>query len=133
MMIGFFDFIVKDGLRPESAEEARARLRKELYAAHPGEVYSLYTRDRDDASPMYLPRSGDGVMVLKINGTVTELPMREIVWTGDAFVALVPTEQIGDAVLSGSVDPKTGELKGRFVVEEREIDVPLKGFLMDRE
>ncbi len=133
MMIGFFDFIVKDGLRPESAEEARARLRTELYAAHPGEVYGLYNRDRDDASPMYLPRSGDGLMVLNINGTVTELPMREIVWTGDDFKALVPTEQIGDAVLSGSVDPKTGELKSRFIVEEREIDVPLKGFLMDRE
>ena len=72
-------------------------------------------------------------MGLNINGTVTELPMREIVWTGDDFVALVPTQQIGDAVLLGSVDPKTGELKSSFVVEEREIDVPLNGFLMDRE
>ena len=133
MMIGFFDFIVKDGLRPESSEEFRARKRAELYAMYPGEVYGIYTRDKRNPSPLYLPKTGDGLMYLRINNSAVELSVLDIVWTGNTFAARVPTDQIGEASLSGNVNPATGDVECSFVVEERDIDVPFKGFLLSEE
>jgi len=130
MMIGFFDFIVKDGLRPPSSEEMRAMYRAELYAAHPGEVYGIYKRDKSDKTPVYLPRTGNGIIYLNINGNITELSIENLTWTNDAFTGNFNTG-IGEAVYTGTVNPATGELKSTLIIDRHSIKEPLNGSLLE--
>ena len=54
------------------------------------------------------PRSGDGNIVLGINGGPKEMKITNIVWTGDTFTSIIPTDQIGDITFTGSLDRATG-------------------------
>jgi len=124
MMIGFFDFIVKDGVRPKTATELRAEARAELFAKHPGDVFGLHDAGKsnpEDATPLYLPQNGDGVIYLRVNGVVTSLPVLTIRWTGNTFDSRVPIEAIGDTELSGAVEPDGSVRATLKLPEGREI------------
>lgn len=130
MMIGFVDYVVADGVRPKSASEFRAELRADLLAKYPGEVYGIYDDDREDASPLYLPKTGDGLMYLRVNGTITKLNVVDITWNGDSFQAQVPSQELGGATLSGTLDPATGELALSLALPNGE-KYPFKAYRLD--
>ena len=127
MMIGFVDYVVADGVRPKSADELRAEYRETMLAAHPGEVWGLYTKDKVNPAPFYLPRQGDGKIVLRVNGSITELGVYDIVWNGNDFTSRVPLGEIGDCTLNGTLDPATGDLNATLA-GPHDINVAFKGY-----
>jgi hypothetical protein len=130
MMIGFVDYIVAEGVRPKSAQEIRQEYRDAWLAEHAGDVYGLYVEDKTRLTPLYLPRAGDGKIVLRVNGNVTELPVRDIAWTGDGFTSRVPLGEIGDCTLNGRLDAATGNVEATLA-GPRDINVPFKGVRLE--
>ncbi len=108
MMIGFLDYIVADGVRPKSRAEIYDETAQIWLAAHPGEVYGVTNAKSGRMTPLFLPRSGDGRIMLGINGAPREQAITDIVWIGDTFTSRIPTEEIGDIQLNGSLDRATG-------------------------
>lgn len=113
MMIGFVDYVVEHGMRPETPGERNTRLLADWAAKHPGDVYAmkLIKGDPDKAPvPFYLPKNGDGFTTVVNNGTPVTCPVEDIVWKGDAFTCnVVVTRQVKLAV-EGTLNSATGEL-----------------------
>lgn len=125
MMIGFVDYVVVDGVRPETREETRARKVRELAAAYPGDVYAVYNDRPHDPTPLHLPKTGEGVIALGVNGSLRMCEIHDIVWEGNTFTAKVDLGGAGTADVSGSIDPGRGTVNTEIVF--RETRIPLQG------
>jgi hypothetical protein len=84
MMIGFIDYVVKDGVRPPSADKLIVIYAEELATKHSGEVYYTNVHDEEDGdiqyAVSYLPAGSDtGTLHLNNNGSMMEIPDRKSV------------------------------------------------------
>ena len=129
MMIGFMDYVVADGVRPKSDLEVRAEFRDAWLAAYPGDVYGLYVRDKSRITPVYLPRTGEGKIVLRVNGALTELAVSNLTWAGDQFTSRVPLGEL-ECTLNGTLSTATGELSATLDGPQ-DIHVEFKGIRLE--
>ncbi len=129
MMIGFMDYVVADGVRPKSDEDIRAEYRDAWLAANPADVYGLYVRNKSRLAPLYLPRAGDGKVVLRVNGSLTELSVSGLTWSGDGFTSRVALGEI-ECTFNGTLDPATGEIDA-ILDGPQDIHVEFKGMRLE--
>ncbi|HIA47290.1 MAG TPA: cytochrome c [Candidatus Hydrogenedentes bacterium] len=123
MMIGFMDFIVDDGIRPMSRQEFREIAAVETSKAHPEDTYSVYFRDPEFPTVLYLPRSGEGAFILLSSNNVQKnWPISDLVWSGDEFTALVDFEKISRTVFTGTLNSDTARIEGTMVFPANEND-----------
>ena len=87
-------------------------------AKHSGEVYYTNVHDEETGeiqyTVSYLPASSDtGALHLSNNGSMMEVPITDLVWTGSHFECVV---SVGNQVFdfTGDIDPSTGELTGHI-------------------
>jgi len=109
MMIGFVDYVVKDGVSPMPDTTANPVIAKmqELAAAHPGEIYKVMIQQSEaklEESAMHLPKTGDGGWYVKMGSIVGRAPIKDIVWTGANFTATAMVPGQDPMALSGAVD-----------------------------
>ena len=109
MMIGFVDYVVKDGVSPKPDTTANPVIAKaqELAAAHPGEIFKVMIQQSEaklEESALHLPKTGDGGWYVKIGSIVGKANVKDIVWTGTSFTAtaLVPGQD--PMAISGTVE-----------------------------
>ncbi len=117
MMIGFLDYIVADGVRPKTRQELYADAAQVWIAAHPGEVYAVSSRRSNVQAPLHLPRTGEGRIMLSINGTAMEMPLADLAWNGDAFTARVPATETLEFRIEGTLDRATGAVTATLARE----------------
>ena len=116
MMIGFVDYIVKDGVRPPSSSDLMAAYAVELAEKNPGEVYQISIKDEEDGDEQHfvirLPANGTaGSLRIGLQGTFLDVPIEELKWEGLHFVSVMSVmNQTFD--LKGDVDAATGALTG---------------------
>ncbi len=110
MMIGFLDYVVAEGVRPKSRVELYNDAAQTWLAAHPGEIYGVKSPKSDGFVPLYVPKTGEGRIMLGLGGSAAELSVTDIVWTGNDFTSRIPTEQIGDIRMTGTLDPAAGTI-----------------------
>ena len=135
MMIGFIDYVVKDGISPRPPEEILASYAQKLATQHPGEIYSVSVVQDDGAEipgVLRAPRSAiSGTWRININGSMFDTAVTELSWSENAFRGLAAL--LGQEFeITASVDPATGELTGR--VEETSNannTAPLEGHRVD--
>jgi hypothetical protein len=130
MMIGFLDYVVADGVRPKSQEEMRMEFLTAWSKEFPSDLYALKREQRSGiVTPFYLPATGEGRILMRIEGSLGPLPIQDIVWSGDSFTGKIPTNGIGEIALSGTRNPSTGELDVTLKNAQFERDIHLKGGL----
>ena len=130
MMIGFVDYIVKDGLRPVPAEDVVAQHLKEFAARNPKDAYAIDLKASDEGdltlpSALYLPKEGTSEWYIALMGNVYEVKLSKIVWTGDSVTATAAIGGFGTFDFSATRDPATGDLIGKLQVGGE------KGFVME--
>ncbi len=114
MLIGFVDYVVKDGISAKPVSLVIGKL-AELSEEFPGEVWRLDAQRSADGpeEPMaiHLPKNGNaGGWYVQFGSLVLPAPIQEIVWEGNAVTAkaLIPGQE--PMVVSGTVDEATGNL-----------------------
>lgn len=135
MMIGFLDFIVDDGVRPESTEALKARITKETETAHPNDTYSVYFRSPKDPTVLYLPRDGqNGFVLIGIGRDLTESSIENIKWDGDTFSGIVKLAIGASTTIDGTVDPDTGRINATVPISfsDNNFTIRLKGALSSK-
>lgn len=116
MMIGFVDYVVKEGVRPKGGDDDLIRAKiTELVNLYPGEVYELKVPNGPPGTPpqlnaIHLPREGEGGWYIKFGPIVGKAPLTQIKWDGDAFECLMSIPNQGEQTLKGKKDPTTGAL-----------------------
>ena len=115
MMIGFLDYTVVDGLRPESDEVQVDRMRNELTQTHPGEAYDavLIAGNHRMRLAFHLPREGEGYMAMDVIGSLQKVPTDGLTWEGNAFEAKIAVPGEGPITFKGTVEEPTGVLNAR--------------------
>jgi hypothetical protein len=122
MMIGFVDYIVKDGLRPIPAEDKVAEHLKEFAAKNPKDAYDVSLREPGDtedeiaSSALYLPESGAAEWYIAIMGNVYEVKLTNIQWNGNDVQATAAVGGFGTFELKASRDSVTGDLNGKMTM-----------------
>ncbi len=131
MMIGFVDYIVKDGLRPVSPEQQVAERRVALIAEHPGEVYDAkaFQEGTPIAGPLFLPAQGAGSWHLAIMGNMYQATVNQIAWQGDNVTAQVTVAGFGTFGFEATRNTATGELKGKLKLPNGDEGLPVEGTL----
>lgn len=94
MMIGFVDYVVKDGVRPLPAEELVAQMAAELAAASDSTVYIAHARDSEDGQhfPGVVeigPTGTSGTWHFSIMGNLYKMPISEVTQDGDTIKGVV--------------------------------------------
>jgi len=96
MMIGFVDYTVDEGVRPQvsDASPVDAKL-VELAEEFPDAVYKVMIQmgpGGEQASGVHVPKEGDGGWYVAMGSIVGRAPIKEIAWTGNTFTgtAYVP-------------------------------------------
>ncbi len=117
MMIGFVDYVVKDGTRPESPTDQIAKILAELAAAHPGDVYEATLIDnapdpRPAPSALYLPREGEGTWQIAIDGRLFDGTLTALAWQDNAVTARAKMGVLGTSDFAATIDAATGKIDG---------------------
>jgi len=86
MMFGVFEFVAKEGVRPK-AITPRSRLEALLRALGTESVYrvDLALGQMKVPTALVLPREGRGELHVPFGPQMTTVPVRDVVWSGDAF------------------------------------------------
>lgn len=129
MMIGFLDYVVAEGTHPWTRAEARRHFLVKYATAHPGEVFAI-GNGGDDFDPakgtaLHLPASGDGTIVLGVDGTTAVCRVFDIAWDGEAFSAKVQLTAERVAGLEGTVT--NDYYSGNLVIMDGERRIPIEG------
>jgi len=114
MMIGFLDYVVEHGVRPETSGERNTRLLGDWAAEYPGDVYAMKLINGDSEKPpvpFYLPKSGTGLTTVVNNGTPMTCIIDEIAWTGNTFTCVVVVTPQVKLMVEGSFNVATSELE----------------------
>ena len=126
MMIGFVDYIVKDGVRPIPPADAVGEKTKELASLHPGDVYTANLNAQDDGAMifypgvMHLPKTGGGgTWFVYVMGGLREAKLTGVSWDGASFQGAANV--IGqNFTFKGAID-ETGKLDGRLFAADLEL------------
>jgi len=137
MMIGFMDFIVDEGVRPMSRQDYNDQVAAETSAMHPEDTYSVYFRDPERSTVVYLPRNGEGAFVfLGVNRQQLKCAVNDLAWNGDNFTATLDYGELTTAPFTGSIDPATGRITSMLVFppddddeDDEAFELTLKGAL----
>jgi len=119
MMIGFIDFTVKDGVRPETAEESMARMLEDFVEKYPGQVYDVtLTEDVDDSVQTVLRLVEDGASqwVIPVMGMAREAEITNLEFDGKAFEGRVSITGFGAFNITGELDRDSGTIQGKVHV-----------------
>lgn len=121
MMIGFVDYVVADGLRPKSPDEALKEIASDWQSEGKTGIYRLDAVDPDDGDSypgvIHLPKSGNGEWRLSLMGAVQIANVTGIQWEGNHFKATVAIPALGTFDFDGTVDT-TGDVAGKLVVPD---------------
>lgn len=128
MMIGFMDYIVDDGIRPYTRDELRDKWRTELTKEFPTDTYSVYFQNPERPTILYLPRSGEGFVVLGVNNNLAKCPLQDVKWNGDEFTATCDFTDGDIASVTGKFLGDTGRVEMNIKINE-ERSIPLRGTL----
>jgi hypothetical protein len=106
MMIGFVDYVVKDGVSPKPTSVLLGKL-PDLARQHPGQVWrvDVQTQPGKPAEPtaVHLPREGNGGWYVAFGNMVLPAPIHTIVWDGNKVTAKAEIPGQGTMDLSGVV------------------------------
>ena len=112
MLIGFVDYVVKEGVSPKPVSLVLGKL-AELAEAYPGQAWRVDVRRQPGKGPeptaVHLPRDGgQGGWYVQMGGLVLPAPIKEVVWDGNKVtaVAMIPGQE--PIQIAGEVDPETG-------------------------
>jgi hypothetical protein len=106
MMIGFVDYVVKDGVSPKPVSALLGKL-PDLARQHPGEVWrvDLPMQEGKPPEPMaiHLPKQGNGGWYVAMGNMVLPAPIHSIVWDGNQVTAKADIPNQGTLELQGVV------------------------------
>ena len=135
MMIGFVDYIVDEGVRPEPPTVSAITGKiKELVEKYPGEIFTVNIPSPSgggmQTSALHLPREGEGGWHVDLNGLVGKARIYDIVWIGDTFTCetLIPGQ--GVSKLEGTLDRDAKALNLKMTTPEG-MTVPLRATLAE--
>ncbi len=117
MMIGFVDYVVAEGRRPESPIEKMERELAGLAAEAPEAVYRLIAREDDQETyplGLYFPREGEGRWLIPQRGHVYVGRIYDVRWLGLAFSGKVTVEGFGTFTFKGVTRPAEGTIRGQL-------------------
>ena len=135
MMIGFLDFIVDEGVRPESDDDLKARLGNEAEAKFPTDTYSVFFRSPKDPTTLLVPRDGqDGFVLFSFGRDVNECSISDIKWAGNDFSGTVNLQIGANTTITGSYDPETKRINAKVPLQfgDQDFTVPLRGTLRSK-
>lgn len=117
MMIGFVDYIVKDGVRPVNPDQVVMDHLKEFAAK--GDAYEVHLNEPGEAeefaaSALYLPKDGTPQWFISLMGSVYEVKLSNLQWAGDTVTGTAAVGGFGTFALEATKDAATGELKGKL-------------------
>jgi mono/diheme cytochrome c family protein len=106
MMIGFVDYVVKEGVSPKPISPLLGKL-PDLARQHPGEVWrvDLPMQQGKPPEPMaiHLPKQGNGGWYVAMGNMVLPAPIHSIVWDGNQVTAKADIPNQGTMEMSGVV------------------------------
>ena len=111
MMIGFVDYTVDEGIRPEKRESPVLAKMEELAEKFPGQVFNVPIQMDPgtglEPSAVHLPPEGEGGWYVRVGSIAGKARITDITWDGVSFkaTALIPGED--PTPLSGSIDGDT--------------------------
>ncbi len=115
MLIGFVDYVVKDGVSPKEISLVIGKL-AELAEEFPGEVWRFDIQrtpgQPPEPSAVHLPRNGaSGGWYVQMGSLVLPAPIQDVVWDGNQVTAkaLIPGQDPME--VSGTFDEATGKLE----------------------
>lgn len=128
MMIGFMDYTVVDGLRPEPVDVQMTRLLEEQSANNPGEVYdsTLIAGNHRMRLGLHLPKTGEGYVAMDVIGSLQKVPTENLRWENNAFEAKVAIPGEGPVTMIGTVEEPTGTLNARIHMDNG-FKLPVEG------
>jgi mono/diheme cytochrome c family protein len=112
MMIGFVDYVVKEGVSPKPMSPVLAKLR-EFAEKYPGAVWRvdvpLQPGKPAEPTAVHVPKEGVGGWYVAMGNLVLPAPIKNIVWNGNQFTATaeVPGNTMtmsGTVLESGDID-----------------------------
>ena len=109
MMIGFVDYIVKDGVSPLAPLGAVEIKLAELAQSHPGQVWR-FEQSAGEINAVLLPLEGDGGWFVPIASFAGKAPITEIVWDGDDVTTVMTPPGQESMTLKATLDRGTGNL-----------------------
>ena len=117
MMIGFVDYIVKDGVRPVQKKSPVLPVLNKLAEKDPGQVFRA---DFPGQGPMaiHLPKEGEGGWYVDFNGIAGKARLYDIVWDGESFTCkmAIPGQPLQD--LEGAIDREGEALNFAITTED---------------
>jgi hypothetical protein len=130
-MFGTFEFVAEAGVSPARPDD---RYRMEvLLSSHAREssyVLSAPFALGQMTSGLYLPRTGDGTWYIAVRpAIVLEMPVRDVVWNGDAFQFTTEMRAggIGGAMKVTGAVAADGSIRGNLAAIGRGL-VPFRAF-----
>ena len=110
MMIGFVDYLVKDGVSPVAPLGPVEIKLAELAQSHPGQVWSI-EQSAGEINAVLLPLKGDGGWFVPVASFAGRAPITEIVWNGDDVTAVMTPPGQASMRLRATLDRSTGNLE----------------------
>ena len=130
MMIGFLDFIVDEGVRPETDEEIMERITKKATAEYPDDTYSVYFRNPKEPTTLLIPRDGSpGFVLFTFGRDLNECSVDKIIWDGNNFSGEVNLNIGATTTIEGTYDPESKRLEAKVPLKfgDQDFTVRLKG------
>ena len=114
MLIGFVDYVVKDGVSPKPISLVLGKL-AELAESYPGQVWRVDIQRSPDSgvepSAVHLPKGGSpGGWYVQMGSLVLPAPIQEVVWDGNNVTATAMIPGQDPTPITGQVDPATGNI-----------------------
>jgi hypothetical protein len=114
MLIGFVDYVVKDGISPQPVSLVLGKL-AELADHYPGQAWRVDVQRQPGKGPeptaVHLPKDGGpGGWYVQMGTLVLPAPIQNVVWDGNKVTAtaMIPGQEPTE--ISGEVDPDSGSL-----------------------
>jgi hypothetical protein len=129
MMIGFVDYIVEEGVRPISTDPVVLK-GEQLARQFPGEVFKVIIEQGrgPETAVVHVPREGEGGFYVKFGSIAGRAPLKDIVWSGNAFESMMFIPGQDGRKLTGAIEGKALNLE--MHVSETEV-FPIAGTLIE--
>ncbi len=112
MLIGFVDYVVKDGVSAKPISLVLGKL-AELSRAYPGQVWriDLDRGNGEEPTAVHLPKDGSqGGWYVQMGSLVLPAPIKDVVWDGNSITATAHIPGQEPTPVSATVDPESGEI-----------------------